>query len=116
MILLLSSTITILKMAWLVIIQISALEFSRDRKMMSVLCSRKHTEFMFSKGAPESIISRCTSILCNSDGSTAPLTPDIRAELEAKFNRLASAFSQVLSNCHCVLCLSNVFAIQPSIH
>lgn len=57
--------------------------------MMSVLCSRKHVELMFSKGAPESILSRCTSVLCNNDGSTVPLTPDVRAELEARFNRLA---------------------------
>jgi Ca2+ transporting ATPase len=65
--------------------KVSLLEFSRDRKMMSVLCSRKQMEIMFSKGAPESIISRCTNILCNDDGSTVPLTPSIRAMLEAKF-------------------------------
>ncbi|KAK4770503.1 hypothetical protein SAY87_031035 [Trapa incisa] len=69
--------------------KVSVLEFSRDRKMMSVLCSRKHMELMFSKGAPESILSRCTSVLCNDDGSTVPLTPDVRAELEARFNRFA---------------------------
>ncbi|GJX76564.1 calcium-transporting ATPase 3, endoplasmic reticulum-type protein isoform X1 [Tanacetum coccineum] len=69
--------------------KISLLEFSRDRKMMSVLCSRKHIEIMFSKGAPESVLSRCTSILCNDDGSTAPLTASIRAELESKFSSFA---------------------------
>lgn len=69
--------------------KISALEFSRDRKMMSVLCSHKQSTTMFSKGAPESIISRCTSILCNDNGSIIPLTAEIRAELEAKFNSFA---------------------------
>lgn len=64
------------------------MEFSRDRKLMSVLCNRKQIEIMFSKGAPESILSRCTSILCNDDGSTVPLTSNIRAEIESKFNRL----------------------------
>jgi len=63
------------------------LEFSRDRKMMSVLCSRKQQEIMFSKGAPECIISRCTHILCNDDASSVPLTTDIRNELEARFQR-----------------------------
>lgn len=78
-------------------LQVSVLEFSRDRKMMSVLCSRNHMELMFSKGAPESVLSRCTSVLCNNDGSTVPLTPDVRAELEARFNRLASLqFSSLL--------------------
>ncbi|XP_020256295.1 calcium-transporting ATPase 3, endoplasmic reticulum-type isoform X2 [Asparagus officinalis] len=69
--------------------KISLLEFSRDRKMMSVLCSRKQQEIMFSKGAPESIISRCTHILCNDDASSVPLTTDIRNELEARFQSFA---------------------------
>ncbi|XP_057518077.1 calcium-transporting ATPase 3, endoplasmic reticulum-type [Amaranthus tricolor] len=69
--------------------KVSALQFSRDRKMMSVLCSRKQSKIIFSKGAPESIISRCTSILCNDDGSIIPLSVEIRTELEAKFNSFA---------------------------
>ncbi|KAJ4701596.1 Calcium-transporting ATPase [Melia azedarach] len=69
--------------------KVSILEFSRDRKMMSVLCSRKQMHVMFSKGAPESIISRCTNILCNDDGSTVPMTASIRAELDSRFNSLA---------------------------
>lgn len=69
-------------------LQISVADFTRDRKMMSVLCSRNQLQIMFSKGAPESIISRCTNILCNDDGSTIPLTTSIRAELESRFHRL----------------------------
>ncbi|WOK95600.1 calcium-transporting ATPase 3, endoplasmic reticulum-type isoform X1 [Canna indica] len=69
--------------------KVSVLEFSRDRKMMSVLCSRKQQEIMFSKGAPESIISRCTHILCNEDGSSVPLTTDIRNELDERFRSFA---------------------------
>ncbi|KAF8410248.1 hypothetical protein HHK36_002773 [Tetracentron sinense] len=68
---------------------VSLLEFSRDRKMMSVLCSRKQLKIMFLKGAPESIISRCTDILCNDDGSTVPLTTDVRAQLESRFHSFA---------------------------
>ncbi|KAF9621155.1 hypothetical protein IFM89_016649 [Coptis chinensis] len=70
-------------------LKVSLLEFSRDRKMMSVLCSRKQQVIMFSKGAPESIISRCTNILCNDDGSTVPLMTDVRAELMTRFHSLA---------------------------
>lgn len=69
-------------------LQISVLEFSRNRKMMSILCSRNQSHILFSKGAPESIISRCSSILCNEDGSTSVLTSTIRTELEARFQRL----------------------------
>lgn len=77
---------------WPDLFQISVLEFSRDRKMMSVLCSRKQMEIMFSKGAPESILSRCTAILCNDDGSTVPLSAAIRAELELRFHRWKPLF------------------------
>ncbi|XP_044474608.1 calcium-transporting ATPase 3, endoplasmic reticulum-type isoform X2 [Mangifera indica] len=69
--------------------KVSVLEFSRDRKMMSVLCSHKQMDIMFSKGAPESVISRCTNILCNDNGSTVPMTANIRAELELRFDSLA---------------------------
>ncbi|XP_019437891.1 PREDICTED: calcium-transporting ATPase 3, endoplasmic reticulum-type [Lupinus angustifolius] len=65
------------------------LEFSRDRKMMSVLCSRNQMHVLFSKGAPESIISRCTTIMCNDDGSIVPLTADIQAELNSRFQSFA---------------------------
>ncbi|KAK5831939.1 calcium-transporting ATPase 3, endoplasmic reticulum-type isoform X1 [Gossypium arboreum] len=69
--------------------KVSVLEFSRDRKMMSVLCNHKQMEIMFSKGAPESIISRCTNILCNNDGSTIPIDATLRAELDSRFNSFA---------------------------
>ncbi|RXH91560.1 hypothetical protein DVH24_020583 [Malus domestica] len=69
--------------------KISVADFTRDRKMMSVLCSRNQLQIMFSKGAPESIISRCTSILCNDDGSAIPLTTSIQAELESRFHSFA---------------------------
>ncbi|KAK9946378.1 hypothetical protein M0R45_011846 [Rubus argutus] len=69
--------------------KISVADFTRDRKMMSVLCSRNQLHIMFCKGAPESIISRCTNILCNDDGSTIPLTANIRAELESRFHSFA---------------------------
>ncbi|KAG1341808.1 Calcium-transporting ATPase [Cocos nucifera] len=76
--------------------KISVLEFSRDRKLMSVLCSRKQQEIMFSKGAPESIISRCTHILCNDDGSSVPLTVDIRNELVARFQRFIYIMKEII--------------------
>lgn len=69
--------------------KVSALEFTRDRKMMSVLCNRKQIQIMFSKGAPESILPRCTNIMCNDDGSTIHLTSEIRSEIESKFHSFA---------------------------
>ncbi|KAG5647125.1 hypothetical protein DXG03_001080 [Asterophora parasitica] len=54
-------------------------EFSRDRKMMSVLVKLQGTGALFVKGAPESVLERCTSVLVN--GKTIPLTPALRASL-----------------------------------
>ncbi|KAK2110619.1 Sarcoplasmic/endoplasmic reticulum calcium ATPase 3 [Saguinus oedipus] len=64
------------------------LEFSRDRKSMSVYCTptRPHAAVqgskMFVKGAPESVIERCTSVRVGS--RTAPLTPTSREQILAK--------------------------------
>lgn len=52
-------------------------EFSRDRKMMSVLVNHNGTGALFVKGAPESVLERCSSILVPG-GEHAPLTPATR--------------------------------------
>nr|GAT43961.1 Ca-transporting ATPase [Mycena chlorophos] len=57
-------------------------EFSRDRKMMSVLVRFNGTGALFAKGAPESVLDRCTSVQV--DGSVIPLTPGLRASILEK--------------------------------
>lgn len=54
-------------------------EFSRDRKMMSVLVKSDQVGSLFVKGAPESVLERCTSILV--DGKIIPFTPEIKESL-----------------------------------
>lgn len=54
-------------------------EFSRDRKMMSVLVRLNGSGALFVKGAPESVLERCTSVLV--DGKTISLTPKLRSDL-----------------------------------
>ncbi|KAF8892581.1 Ca-transporting ATPase [Infundibulicybe gibba] len=54
-------------------------EFSRDRKMMSVLVKQRNGGALFVKGAPESVLDRCTSVLIH--GETIPLTPALRSTL-----------------------------------
>jgi P-type Ca2+ transporter type 2A len=85
--------------------RVSTLEFSRDRKMMSTLCAliegsgaaaasltssrAKNTNklVMFTKGAPESVLERCTTALTNggSGGGGASdvvmMTPGLRTSL-----------------------------------
>lgn len=59
-------------------------EFSRDRKMMSVLTQRKDGKgFLFAKGAPESILDQCTK--AEIDGSVVPLTAAIKQAIQERF-------------------------------
>ncbi|KAJ5172325.1 hypothetical protein N7492_004918 [Penicillium capsulatum] len=48
-------------------------EFSRDRKSMSVLVGKGKEQKLLVKGAPESILERCSHILQGSDGSRVAL-------------------------------------------
>lgn len=54
-------------------------EFSRDRKMMSVLVKLNGAGALFVKGAPESVIDKCTAALIN--GSVIPLTDSLKKVL-----------------------------------
>jgi P-type Ca2+ transporter type 2A len=58
-------------------------EFSRDRKMMSVLVQLDNSGCLFVKGAPESILERCNSILVPG-GRQVPLTAHLRNRLLAQ--------------------------------
>nr|XP_014435512.1 sarcoplasmic/endoplasmic reticulum calcium ATPase 2-like [Pelodiscus sinensis] len=60
------------------------LEFSRDRKSMSVYCtpnkpSRTSMNKMFVKGAPEGVLDRCTHVRVGS--TKVPLTPGIKQKI-----------------------------------
>ena len=49
-------------------------EFSRDRKSMSVLVGEGKEQKLLVKGAPESIIDRCSHLIQGADGSRVPVT------------------------------------------
>ncbi|CAK0785211.1 Calcium-transporting ATPase 3, endoplasmic reticulum-type [Coccomyxa viridis] len=64
--------------------RISQLEFSRDRKMMSVRCRKQDQDqdTLFVKGAPEAVIARCTQAAANdSSSSTVQLTGSMKQAL-----------------------------------
>lgn len=44
------------------ILQVCTQEFTRDRKMMSVLCASAAGATMFVKGAPEAVLAACTMV------------------------------------------------------
>ncbi len=53
--------------------RLATYEFSRDRKSMSVLVQNGSQQKLLVKGAPESIIERCTHVLAGSSGKRIPL-------------------------------------------
>lgn len=54
--------------------RLATYEFSRDRKSMSVLVEGGGQQKLFVKGAPESLIERCTHVLLGANGKKVPLT------------------------------------------
>lgn len=62
--------------------RIATYEFSRDRKSMSVLVGDKSQQRLLVKGAPESIIERCSHALVGKDGK--------RVEMNSKLSALLS--------------------------
>ncbi|KAI9909299.1 hypothetical protein PsorP6_014894 [Peronosclerospora sorghi] len=81
--------------------KLAVLEFSRDRKSMSVLCARSgassqratrssssHQNILLVKGAPEGLLERCTHVELG-DGSVVPLTDSGRQLLLTQVSSLA---------------------------
>ncbi|KAF9974545.1 hypothetical protein BGZ73_002028 [Actinomortierella ambigua] len=77
---------------------LATLDFSRDRKSMSVLVAKANSSrpttrsgatgatsaSLLIKGAPESILERCTYVRLSAEGGVTPLTPAIRAKIMEK--------------------------------
>jgi Ca2+ transporting ATPase len=65
--------------------RVATLEFTRDRKSMSVIVknsSQKHT--LLVKGAPENILDRCNMVRLSESEGAVPLTPVLREILNEK--------------------------------
>lgn len=61
--------------------RLATYEFSRDRKSMSVLVQNGNAKKLLVKGAPESVIERCTSTIVGANGNRAPLTEKLQSTL-----------------------------------
>ena len=57
--------------------RLATYEFSRDRKSMSVLVKSGNLQKLLVKGAPESILSRCTSAIVGSSGKKVQLNKQL---------------------------------------
>ncbi|KAI1631551.1 calcium-transporting ATPase sarcoplasmic/endoplasmic reticulum type [Biscogniauxia mediterranea] len=58
--------------------RLATYEFSRDRKSMSVLVQAGQQKKLLVKGAPESIIERCTHVLVGAKGKRVPIDYQLR--------------------------------------
>ncbi|CAM9515328.1 unnamed protein product [Chrysoparadoxa australica] len=75
--------------------RLATLEFSRDRKSMSVLAcpvddreGSNHGNRLFVKGAPEMMLDRCSKVLLPG-GKVVPMSPQLRQEIRDKFAEMA---------------------------
>lgn len=70
--------------------RVATFEFTRDRKSMSVLTQADSSApRLLVKGAPESVIARCDSVLTGISGEKIPLTPYLRGILMEKLHEYA---------------------------
>jgi magnesium-transporting ATPase (P-type) len=68
----------------------ATLEFDRGRKSMSVVCRRNGSDArLFVKGAPDSVLARCSRVLDPATGGPRKLEDGERAELAAKVTAMA---------------------------
>jgi P-type Ca2+ transporter type 2A len=78
--------------------RVATFEFSRDRKSMSVLTQTGSAGLrLLVKGAPESVIARCDSVLTGQRGVKIPLTRDLRDMLTKKLEEYACQGLKVLA-------------------
>ncbi|PKK47963.1 hypothetical protein CI102_8010 [Trichoderma harzianum] len=61
--------------------RLATYEFSRDRKSMSVAVQNGSAKKLLIKGAPESVIERCTSTIIGANGNRVPLNEKLRSLL-----------------------------------
>ena len=72
-------------------------EFSRDRKSMSVLAGSGMHQKLLVKGAPESVVDRCSHILLGSDGKRVTMTKQYAALIAEELNEYASRGLRVIA-------------------
>lgn len=81
--------------------KVATLEFTRDRKSMSVVCKNKKTgkNVMFIKGAPDYLIKGAQGVVLK-NGSVAPLNADGKKLLLERVNHMAQKGLRTLALCY----------------
>ncbi|RKP39152.1 calcium-transporting ATPase [Dimargaris cristalligena] len=78
--------------------RLATMEFSRDRKSMSVIVRRPDPQgvtktSLLVKGAPEAVLERCSHVLLSGTGSVVAITPEIRAAVLRQIDSYGQAMS-----------------------
>ncbi|KAF8443599.1 hypothetical protein BGX38DRAFT_1199068 [Terfezia claveryi] len=77
--------------------RLATYEFSRDRKSMSVLVGTYDRPQLLVKGAPESVIERCTHALIGQNGVKVPLNDELINTLNRKVTELGNKGLRVMA-------------------
>lgn len=75
--------------------RIDEIHFTSERKMMSVLCEKNNGRIVFSKGAPEVILSKCAKVLIGE--KIIELNDELKKRIMEKNNEFASQAFRVLA-------------------
>ncbi|KAI9676215.1 MAG: hypothetical protein M1829_003044 [Trizodia sp. TS-e1964] len=86
--------------------KIATYEFSRDRKSMSVLVGQGKHQRLLVKGAPESIIERCTHTVVGWNGKKVSLTKNLRELFLSETSRWAREGLRIIALAN----VDNIFA------
>lgn len=77
--------------------RLATYEFSRDRKSMSVLVGSYERPRLLVKGAPESIIERCTKAFIGNSGEVVPLSSELISVLNRKVSEYGNKGLRVIA-------------------
>ena len=77
--------------------KLATAEFTSERKRMSTLCSRNDESILFVKGAPESVLSLCTSVMSNRNGRAERMTDQVREQVAEQMRGYANDALRVLA-------------------
>ena len=94
--------------------RVDEIAFTSERKMMSTVNRKENRLVLYSKGAPEVILAKCTRILIH--GSVKTLTVDDKQRIEAQVSEYAGSLYALGFGAYCGLLLEtyhiDVFGLQ----
>lgn len=79
--------------------RVGEIAFTSERKRMSVVYEKAKERILYTKGAPDRVLELCGYYLAE-NGMVRPLSPQIKQEIEAQYEDMASRSLRVLATAH----------------